>query len=91
VAKRGFDERNSKRVDKVKSEVVKAEGVLLQLLVHTKLKIPGPITGKPYLFDGSGSIVMVDAEDAPGLLERTRPGSCCGGVPGPHPVFKLVN
>lgn len=75
----------------MKPKAVKPESVLLRLLVQTKLVIPGPRTGIKYVFNGGGSEVMVDAEDVPQFMERTRPGSCCGGVPGPHPIFELVD
>lgn len=83
MAKRSNDGRNSKRV--------KPKGVQLRLLVNTKLKIPGSVSKKQYVFNGAGSIAMVDAEDVPKLLERKRPGSCCGGAPGPTPVFEIVD
>ena len=83
MAKRSSDGRNSERV--------KPKGVQLRLLVNTKLKIPGSVSKKQYVFNGAGSMVTVAAEDVLKLMERTRPGSCCGGAPGPTPVFEIVD
>lgn len=61
----------------------------LVLLKDVKLIIPGPVTGKEYIFDGAGSVVDVDDIDVPGLLEKKNQRSCCG-VGAPTPYFSLV-
>lgn len=56
-------------------------------ILHTS----GSITGNRYTFNGGGSVVEVDAKDAPGLLLKTYGGvSCCGSNSKPSPMFVAI-
>jgi hypothetical protein len=48
-----------------------AAPMLLRYAGNAKLVIPGPVTGKRYLFSGRESIQSVDARDALALLRRS--------------------
>jgi hypothetical protein len=62
------------------------ETVRLVLLRNLKLNYTGPITGKLYVFNGGGSVLPVDAEDAQIMLAK-HGGDCCPGGSGPTPYF----
>ena len=51
----------------------------------------GLVTGNRYVFSGGGSVVEVDANDAPGMLSRVFGGnSCCGSGVRSTPQFTVV-
>ena len=94
--------RSSKRKSSVKSEpeedLVVAEEptvsynsyskVKLQLRISAKVKLYGEHTGKLYIWERSGAIVEVDAEDSVGLLDKRLGGKvCCGGNPDNNKLF----
>lgn len=86
------DVGNSKRV-KVESEptVQLRETVKIILLQPVKLHTIGKITGRKYLWNGAGSVIEVDKEDAEEILKkRTRPCMTCTGLPMESPYFELV-
>ena len=62
-------------------EVVVQEMVRLQSKFPATIRLTGQVTGKRYEWKNAGSVVEVDAQDAPNLLER-RVGrtACCGGT-----------
>ena len=62
------------------------ETVQLVLLRNLKLKYTGPVTEKLYVFDGGGSVLPIDVEDAEIMLAK-RGGQCCPGGSGPQPYF----
>jgi hypothetical protein len=73
----------------VEAKVVKSkspETVRLVLLRNLKLNYTGPITGKLYVFNGGGSVLPVDVEDAQIMLAK-HGGDCCPGGSGPTPYF----
>jgi hypothetical protein len=94
-----------KRTDgyKVKKEVVAEEerplyntnrkpvvvSVKLQNMINAKVKLPGPVTGKLYIWERAGAVVEVDEEDAAGFLAKTLgEQGCCGGKP--YNIFQFV-
>lgn len=89
MAKSNINDRNSKRV-KVDTVQLR-EKVRLVLLQPAILKAIGPTTGTEYIWNGAGSVVEVDAEDAQGLLNKRT--SNCGNCPNsslPSPYFEIV-
>jgi hypothetical protein len=52
----------------------------------------GEVTGQVYRWPGFGSVLDVDATDAPALLAMIRPATgCCGGPQNPDsPLFVLA-
>lgn len=89
MAKSNLDDRNSKRV-KVDTVQLR-ETVRLVLLQPSIVKAPGSITGTEYIWNGAGSVVEVDAEDAVELLKK-RTGACdsCPNSSPPSPYFEIV-
>lgn len=64
--------------------------VKLQSSLDARLLYDGQVTGKHYEWQRAGSIVAVDAMDAPYLLEkRIKSQSCCSG--SDNAVFQIVN
>lgn len=64
--------------------------VKLQLMRDAHVVYDGPETGKHYEWQRAGSIVAVDSQDAPKLLEkRIKAQSCCNG--SDNPVFQIVD
>lgn len=97
MEKRSTDDRSSKRV-KVIEEITfgeenaesPQETVRLRLLKSLKLNYKGPVTGNIYVFSGGGSIVEVDALDAPKMMEKKDNKACCPNSVGPQPYFEIV-
>lgn len=85
---RSYDKRARPRgLEKSTIETDKANqynsdrSVALRLIYPSKVKLEGPVTGKPYVWDGSGSVVEVDSLDAETLLQKRIGGrSCCGAI-----------
>lgn len=77
------DELIQPRVDTAYPVVVR-----LRLLLPARYIVNGSVTGKEYVFNGSGDIQEVDFWDAPALLEKRQKTSCCGG--SPPAAFELV-
>ena len=95
MAKRKLIIDNSERVDISDEEVSPSpseeapkapETVRLVLLRNLKLNYTGPVTGKLYVFDGGGSVLPIDVEDAQIMLDK-HGGQCCPGGSGPTPYF----
>jgi len=65
--------------------------VKLQSQMDARLLYDGLVTGKHYEWQRAGSIVVVDAQDAPYLLEKKlNAHSCCGGSSPDQSVFAVV-
>jgi hypothetical protein len=60
--------------------------------VDATYKTIGAVSGRVYIFNGGGSIVDVNKEDADELLSRRKGRSCdgCSGISTPNSVFELV-
>lgn len=59
---------------------IKVSYVKLQSQLDARLLYTGQVTGKSYEWTRAGSVVEVDALDAPYLLsKRTKKQSCCSG------------
>lgn len=87
MAKQRSNEGNSIGLEVGQAEVfteAPASPVRLVLLRSTNLTIVGPVTGNTYKFPGAGSYADVDALDAPGLLAKRSPSSCCSGETSPY-------
>jgi len=54
--------------------------VRMVLLKALKLNILGPVTGKLYVFNGAGSALDVDKEDADIMIMRKSSRDCCSGT-----------
>lgn len=64
--------------------------VKLQSMMDAHLSYDGLVTGKHYEWVRAGSVVAVDADDAPALLEkRIVAQSCCNG--SNNAVFQKVD
>lgn len=64
--------------------------VKLQLCIDAHASYDGEVSGRHYDWARAGSIVAVDATDAPKLLEkRIKAQSCCSG--SDNPVFQIVD
>lgn len=92
MAKRSIDERDGERVkdDGYLSLDEVVQTVRLVLMRDVRLNITGPITGKTYKFNGAGSILSVDVDDAYVMLDMVRGDSCCGGA-GPFHIFQMAD
>jgi hypothetical protein len=95
MAKRSNYVNKSKRVDVVLESEEEQESpgfsngpetVRLVLLKNLKLNYTGPVTGKLYAFNGGGSVLPINVEDAEIMLAK-RGGQCCPGGSGPQPYF----
>lgn len=66
--------------------------VHIRALYPSIIKYAGQVTGKPYVWNGAGDVVGVDADDAPFLLSKKIGGrSCCGGLnPNGNKLFEKV-
>ena len=97
MAKRSYNVDKSERVkvedEELEEEVVEevqpeqSETVQLVLVRDMKLNYTGPVTEKLYVFNGAGSVLDVDKEDADIMLAK-RGGNCCPGGSGPAPYFR---
>jgi hypothetical protein len=64
--------------------------VRLQSMVDARLLYDGRVSGEHYEWAKAGSVVAVDARDAPYLLEkRIKSQSCCSG--SDNAVFQIAN
>lgn len=85
-----FDDRK-RQEDVVKTytpAIIKV--VKLQSLLDAHIFYTGSETGKQYEWNRAGSIVVVDAADAPSLLEkRIKAQSCCNG--SDNAIFQKVD
>jgi len=64
--------------------------VRLQLQIDAHALYDGQVTGKHYEWAKAGSVIAVDARDAPYLLEkRIKSQSCCSG--SDNAVFQIAN
>jgi hypothetical protein len=88
MEKRDFSKWNSKRVevDQAQDEPATVRLVLQKNII---LNVKGPVTGIVYHFNRGGSVVAVDARDAPLMLEKKPSGACCSGTIG-SPYFVLA-
>jgi hypothetical protein len=65
------------------------ETVKLQSLLDARILYIGQVTQRHYEWNRAGSIVAVDAADAPSLLsKRIKSQSCCNG--SDNAVFQIV-
>ena len=88
-AKRSRKKQEKTPVAEVKSEYPSGVSLRLRLGSNVKYVTVGKTTGKKYVFQGTGHL-LVDALDAPEMLTRTvnkRP--CCGIVTGKHIFCQL--
>lgn len=65
--------------------------VTLCLLKDVKLNIVGKVTGKKYTFNGAGSTLPVDKEDAKTMITKTGNKKCCSGDIRPSLYFQIIN
>ncbi len=95
MAKRSYNVDKSERVEISDEEISPSpseeapkapETVRLVLLRNVKLNYTGPVTGKLYVFDGGGSVLPIDVEDAQIMLDK-HGGQCCPSGSGPTPYF----
>lgn len=63
----------------------------LRLTKDVNLKFTGPITGDEYYFQGAGSTLEVNEDDANKMLMIRKPKSCCNPNIGGYPLFELVS
>jgi len=63
--------------------------ILIRSRLDAKYKTTGSVSGRPYVFNGAGSIVDVDKRDVDEFLSRRRRKGCCGGS-SPNSLFELV-
>jgi hypothetical protein len=93
MAKRSTDDRNSEWIvstddvdDLGESFTIQSHKTIrLVLLRDTRLTIVGKSTGKTYVFNGAGSQLDVDEEDAVVMLEKTSGvKSCCDSPPSKY-------
>lgn len=86
------DDKYSKRkLIKVEDEIieaVQANTIRLRLMKDLKLNAIGKVTGNRYTFNGAGSILDVDEQDAEYLLNKNTVISCCGSKGSPY--FEVV-
>lgn len=67
------------------------EQIRVVSLFSAHLKYVGQVTGKLYIWQNSGDIVGVHADDVPFLLEkRIGEGACCGAVARGNKIFELA-
>lgn len=90
MAKRTTNERDSRRVKvpEVLEEELTPKTVRIVSLRTSKVNVTGKTTGKLYVFNGAGSMVDVDEQDAQEILSKRAGKSCCG--PGRTPFFQLA-
>lgn len=94
MAKRSYNVDESERLDEeveifveaVEEEPQAPETTRLILLRDLKLNYTGPVTQNLYVFNGAGSVVEVDVQDAQIMLAKMS-GKCCPGGSGPQPYF----
>lgn len=78
-------------VEKVSEPITIKAIVKLQNQLDARLFYTGQVSGKSYIWERAGSIVPVDAQDAPKLLEKIiNTNSCCNGSSTGQPVFIVV-
>jgi len=86
------EEKDEEDVVAVKDEPSYNKSVVtkkLQSMINARIKLPGPVTGKAYVWQAAGMVVEVDTKDADGLLAKTLgEKGCCGGTP--YKLFQLV-
>jgi len=93
--------RSSKFKSDLDEEDVVAEEVLptytkvstkkLQSRISAKIKLSGSVTGKLYIWEGSGAIVEVDERDVEELLtKKLGDNACCGGNIYNNMLFGIV-
>lgn len=93
MEKRSFSEWDSLLEDDVEviTQVEPPTGVWLQSNYPDRLIVNGSVSGKRYEFPRSGTVLEVDAEDAPEMLTKMFGGhSCCGSGAKPLPKFSVV-
>lgn len=59
--------------------------------INAKVKLPGSITGKLYVWERAGAVVEVDERDAPTLLEKSLGGRLCCGNTGKNLIFSIID
>jgi hypothetical protein len=67
-----------------------SETIKLVLLKGVNLTYWGKVSGKLYVFNGSGSTQDVDKRDVDIMLTKWSGGVCCPGSPGFQPYFDIV-
>lgn len=64
--------------------------VKLQSMLDARILYTGQATGKSYEWVRAGSVVVVDAKDAPALLQkRIKTQSCCNG--SDNAIFQQID
>ena len=80
-----LDDITAPKVEELPEPIV----VSVILLKSKIVKATGKVTGRVYLFNGSGSIVDdVDIRDAELMVNQPLPPSCCGSIPTPQ--FQII-
>jgi len=65
--------------EKPAPDTIKSD-VKLQSLMDARLHYDGEVSGRHYVWERAGSILFVDAEDAPYLLsKKSKSKTCCSG------------
>jgi hypothetical protein len=76
-------------VEQSASTPYNSTSVKLQLCIDAHAIYNGEVSGRHYEWARAGSVVVVDALDAPKLLEkRIKAQSCCSG--SDNPVFQII-
>jgi hypothetical protein len=91
MEKRSNDEWESK-LEEIEDVLLEEPPKLIPLMLMKDIHLitKGEVTGKEYVFDGGGSIVYVDEEDAKIMLNKVSGRSCCPGSVGSTPYFSIA-
>lgn len=89
-AKKPRKKQETTPVAEVKSEYPSGVSLRLRLGSNVKYVTTGKTTGKKYVFQGTGQL-LVDALDAPEMLARTVNKRPCCGASGEQMIFELVS
>lgn len=75
----GTDFSLKPELEKELKEKYTIETVSITNLIDGIVKVTGTVTGKQYVFNGSGDSQPVDIQDKDELLNKKRGRACCGG------------
>ena len=75
----------------VNEETATLKEIPIRSTFPATLRYEGRASGKPYVWQKSGDVVLVDTEDVPTLLaKRLGNGGCCGGSAEGNRLFELA-
>ena len=74
----------------MKTDTDQNKEVELRNLYPSIIEGVGRVTGRRYLWNGAGTVVKVDEQDASDFLQRELPPTCCGGANGRFKYFEEV-